>query len=261
MGLLKRLGLRKARPTDPLALPPRQGYDLEDQAVRAIADVRSHTMLPYPRLVTLYQQVAHCDRAGLAGSLVECGVWRGGAVGLMALAHRAAAGELRRELHLFDSFEGIPEPDAEKDGAKAVQQIRSVGGETGGRLQAVAGFYEKFAGGPGTLEDNRALLEQRLGLDAARLHYHVGWFQDTVPRDAAAIGPIAILRLDGDWYASTRICLEHLYDRVVPGGFVIVDDYGCYEGCRRAVDEYLGERGERPFLHHVDAECRYWVKP
>ena len=78
---------------------------------------------------------------------------------------------------------------------------------------------------------------------------------------APAIGPIAILRLDGDWYASTKICLEHLYDQVVSGGFVIVDDYGTYEGCRKAVDEFLAARGLHVFLSHVDPDCRYWIKP
>ena len=74
-------------------------------------------------------------------------------------------------------------------------------------------------------------------------------------------GPIAILRLDGDWYASTKICLDHLYERVVPGGFVIVDDYGTYEGCQKAVDELLAGLPQRPFLNVVTADVRYWIKP
>ena len=82
-----------------------------------------------------------------------------------------------------------------------------------------------------------------------------------MPKDAPGIPQIAILRLDGDWYASTMICLEYLYDRVVSGGFVIIDDYGCYDGCRKAVDEFRKARGIVAFLHHVDSDCRYWVKP
>ena len=74
------------------------------------------------------------------------------------------------------------------------------------------------------------------------------------------MGPIAILRLDGDWYESTKVCLEHLFDLVVDGGFVIVDDYGAYEGCRTAVDEYLAGRARRPYLSRVNGDIRYLVK-
>lgn len=69
-----------------------------------------------------------------------------------------------------------------------------------------------------------------------------------------------MLRPDGDWYASTKVCFEHLHDLVEPGGFVIVDNYGAYEGCRRAVDEFLQARGLRTFLHRVDSVCHYIQK-
>ena len=82
-----------------------------------------------------------------------------------------------------------------------------------------------------------------------------------LPRDIDAVGDIAILRLDADWYASTKICLAYLFDRVVPGGFVIVDDYGTYAGCQRAVDEFIGAR-ERPlYLNPVNADIRYVIVP
>ena len=85
--------------------------------------------------------------------------------------------------------------------------------------------------------------------------------QDTLPRDSSRIESIAILRLDGDWYASTKVCLDHLYDKVVSGGFVIVDDYGYYEGCKKAVDEFIEERGLEVFLSQVDSGCVYWTRP
>ncbi len=78
---------------------------------------------------------------------------------------------------------------------------------------------------------------------------------------AATIGPIAILRLDGDWYASTRVCLEHLYGNVVRGGFIIIDAHGCYEACRKAVEEFLTRQRTPLFLHHIDQEARYGIKP
>ncbi|MEI7782589.1 MAG: TylF/MycF/NovP-related O-methyltransferase, partial [Planctomycetota bacterium] len=154
------------------------------------------------------------------------------------------------------------EPDEAIDGDRAVREVRSwaqTAGGTAGRLGPLTGFYDAF-GGPGTLEENVALLERTIGYDARKIHYHKGWFQVTLPTDASGVGPIAILRLDGDWYASTRICLEHLYDLVVPSGFVIVDDYGTYDGCRRAVDEFIAGRGLDVQLQPVDSDCVYWVK-
>lgn len=261
MGLGKRLrrrlegwGLLRSREARAL------GYDHEREARARIAVIRGHTMTTMPRLITLYQQVRYLERSGIPGAFVECGVWKGGSVGLMALAN-LDHGPARRDLHLYDAFTEICEPDEKVDGARAVREARawSSDGGTQGRLRPLTGVYDAF-GGPGTLDENRRLLEEVVGYDPARLHYHVGWFQETVPASAAAIGPIALLRLDGDWYASTKICLEHLYDLVVPGGVVIIDDYGTYEGCQKAVDEFLAARQEPVFLSHVDADCRYWIR-
>ena len=112
----------------------------------------------------------------------------------------------------------------------------------------------------GTLEDNQRLLRDVIGYPAELTKYHVGWFQDTLPEVAPRLGAIALLRLDGDWYESTRLPLLHLYDKVVPGGIVIVDDYGHYEGCRRAVDQFLAGRDKPILMHHIDYSARYWVK-
>ncbi len=229
--------------------------ELEREAVSKIRIIQNHTMLPYSRLLSLYEQAVFCESVGLPGDFAECGVWKGGAVGLMALAN-LTHGKSRRHLHLFDSFEGIPEPDETVDGAKAVAESRQIGGGTKGRLISVEGFYRSA----GTLEDNRNLLERVIGYDPEYIHYHEGWFQDSLPREAHEVKEIAILRLDGDWYASTRVCLEHLYHKVVSGGFVIVDDYGCYEGCKKAVEEFMERENINAFLHRIDSTCRYWIK-
>lgn len=236
------------------------GYDLEQEAYDNILTVRSYTMVPYARLVTLYQQVVFCETHGIPGSFVECGTWKGGATGLMALGN-LEHGRTRRHIHLFDSFEGIPEPDESIDGEKAMQQVRDVGGGTKGRLVSVTGFYEKHADGVGNVETNKYLLETIIGYEPSFLHYHKGWFQNTVLKAAPEIGEIAILRLDADWYASTKVCLEYLYDTVVSGGFVIVDDYGYYEGCKKAVDEFMKQKKIHAYLNHIDSEGRYWIKP
>lgn len=254
--LFGRLGYELRRKADRARL----GYELEEQASAAIAKVRAYTMLPPERLITLYQQAAHCEKTGLPGAFVECGVWKGGSVAVMALAN-LERGAARRDVHLFDAFTDICEPDQAVDGERAVREVKAwgKGGGVDGKLAPVTGFYDAM-GGAGTLDGNKRLLEGVAGYPAERLHYHVGWFQETLPKDAAGIPEIAILRLDGDWYASTKVCLEHLYDKVVGGGFVIVDDYGAYDGCRKAVDEFRRDRGITAYLHHIDGEARYWIK-
>ena len=123
----------------------------------------------------------------------------------------------------------------------------------------MVGFYDDV-GGHGTLQACQELLEQKIGYAPSLIEFHTGWFQDTVPTQAAKIGPIAVLRLDGDWYASTKVCLDHMYDQVSDGGFIIIDDYGTYDGCRLAVDEFFSSRQSHPFLNRVDASCYYLIK-
>jgi hypothetical protein len=237
------------------------GYELEAEAIECIRMVRDNTMLSKRRLVTLYQQVAYCEEHNIPGDFVECGVWKGGATGMMALANLRKATQ-RRHLHLFDAFQEICEPDAAVDGERALREVREFTGRSDhdkGKLQALSGIYDSF-GGSGTLEENRHLLEKLIGYPKEFIHYHVGWFQNTLPADHQNIGPIAILRLDGDWYASTKVCLEYLFDKVVKGGVIIIDDYGTYEGCRRAVDEFMKLHRIQAYLAPIDSDCRFFVK-
>jgi len=152
-------------------------------------------------------------------SIVECGTWRGG----MSLGMLEAVPDCRA-FHMFDSFEGLPVP-GERDGQK-VQDIFASKGFVAERNYA-------------SYEDVHAALEEFGYLDRTTLHK--GWFEDTVTPDAVE-KDIAILRLDGDWYESTILVLHKLFDRVVPGGIVIVDDYYSWPGCSQAVHEFLAER-------------------
>ena len=237
---------------------PRLAPPAEFDSARSV--VAASTMLPTARLASLYDQVLHCERMSLEGSIVECGVWKGGAVGLAALALQHAPGSPRRHLHLFDSFTDICAPDPRVDGQRALDELGQGPESQDGAPQPVAGAYDSV-GGHGTMAECRDLIETRIGYPASQVHFHVGWFQDTVPAASTGIGPIALLRLDGDWYASTKVCLDYLYDHVVADGFVIIDDYGSYEGCRKAVDEFIAQRGIRAFMHRVDASCHYFQKP
>jgi hypothetical protein len=204
--------------------------------------------------------VAYCENFGIPGAFVECGVWKGGAMGMMALAN-LRRGKSRRHLHLFDAFQEICEPDAAVDGERALREVLEFTGRSGhdkGELRPLTGIYDSF-GGPGSLDENKSFMNTIIGYPEEFSHYHVGWFQDTLPADHDKIGPIAILRLDGDWYASTKVCLDYLFDKVVKGGVVIIDDYGSYEGCRKAVDEFLEARQQPYYLHTIDSTGRYLI--
>lgn len=236
------------------------GYVYEDEAFEAMQVVSSNTMLTYEPLVTLFEQVIYCEKNNIAGDFVECGTWKGGATGMMALAN-LKHGHARRHLHLFDAFEEICQPDEEHDDKEIVDEVKKLGKikQFGSELKPVTGVYDQF-GGPGTLTENKKLLETTIGYPSTCLHYHVGWFQDTVPADAGAIDKIAILRLDGDWYQSTKVCLDHLYDKVVPNGIIIIDDYGYNSGCKKAVDEFLEMKKAYPVINYISSSCRYFIK-
>jgi O-methyltransferase len=261
--LLNAMGIDIVRYRSPLeknlCLNEKLGFEFEEEATACIHVVRDNTMLSKRSLVTLYQQVAYCEKNGVPGAFVECGVWKGGAMGMMALANMQKGG-FRRHLHLFDAFQEICEPDATVDGERAMREVKKYtgSGHYKGILQPLAGIYD-YLGGPGTLGENKQLLEKTIGYPIEFLHYHVGWFQQTVPTVHESIGPIAILRLDGDWYVSTKVCLEYLFKNVVKGGIVIIDDYGYYEGCRGAVDEFLLSRKIKIYMHNIDNTGRYFV--
>ena len=224
-------------------------YHGKQDLLDALNQIGKNTMTTLDRMVSLWQQVCYIDAVKLPGALVECGVWKGGAVGLMALAHMRKGQIPTRHLHLFDSFEGLPEPEAEHDGDLIDAYAN---GRTGGQLQSIGKCV-------GTLPEVEELFTT-IRYPESLLHMHKGWFQTTVPQIAPTMGPIAVLRLDGDWYASTKVCLEHLFDNVVPGGFIILDDYGRWIGSKKATDEFAQQRGFKPFMIRVDAACYYFIK-
>jgi O-methyltransferase len=247
-----RLGCRPpfGVPLDAFSLAGHFGYDEEEMIKRAASRVARSTMTHLEQLAALWHQVRYLDRCGIGGSLVECGVWKGGAAGMMALAHLALGPAATRPLELFDSFRGLPEPRGSVDGRKA---LRLSGRRGSGRLEPIARLVSPLA-------ESRHLLEDEIGYPSELLRFHSGWFQDTLPAAAPTLGAIALLRLDGDWYESTRVALENLYPLVAPGGVVVIDDYGHWDGCRRAVDEFVSALREPVLLNHIDYSGRYWLR-
>jgi hypothetical protein len=162
---------------------------------------------------------------GIPGSFVECGVWRGGVSFLMAEVARVSGDA--RNVWLCDSFEGLPPPE-EIDGDFARKFAENTESPY---------YYDNCTASLDVVQ--RAVAE--LGLDGS-VELVKGWFDQTLPTVRDAIGPISILRLDCDWYASVRCCLDNLFDQVVEGGFIVLDDYYYTDGCAVAIHEFLGER-------------------
>lgn len=173
-------------------------------------------------LENAFEITALVEQMKIEGALVECGVAEGGTAAMMALTNREL-GSTSRAKWFFDSYEGLPEPtDKDFEGGKAGHFIRPL--PKGACL--------------GTIEQVSDLLFNKLLLPNNEVHLVKGWFQDTVPVSREKVGPIAVLRLDGDWYESTKIPLENFYDQVAVGGYVIIDDYGTCFGSQRATDEF-----------------------
>lgn len=210
--------------------------------------VKPYSMVSYQSLSNVYALATLVEKNKMKGCLVECGVYRGGCVAVMAdIVHRFAS---KRKVWLFDSFQGCPEP-TEKDGEIARE---ASGNRNQGRLNNVNICVAS--------RDDVVRLLSSLKLSGDNIVIVEGWFQETLPKIKNNIGSIAILRLDADWYESTKCCLENLYNNVVSGGYVIIDDYGCWEGCKKAADEFLTkQRINTALLKQIDAGCYYFQKP
>ncbi len=220
--------------------------DLSDADRAIVARVGPFTMSGTERRASLIGAIDHVVRHGIAGDIVECGVWRGGSMMATALA-LIARGDTSRHLWLYDTFEGMSEPtehDRDPTGALAAERLKTSPKDSA--LWAVA-----------NLNDVQANLRST-GYPADRIHFVRGKVEDTIPDT----GPqrIALLRLDTDWYESTRHELQHFYPRLSRQGVLIIDDYGHWQGARRAVDEYFAARAEPTFLHRVDYTARLVVK-
>lgn len=230
-----------------LGTPIPSYYD--DDLARTIRAVRRDTLTTAPRIAALCESVEYVVDAGIEGALVECGVWRGGSMMAAALT-LMRLGHTERELYLFDTYTGMPEPGAE-DVASPYD-----GYSPQKRWRREMRLGRQWAGVP--VDDVRARLEST-GYPPERLHLVAGMVEDTVP--ARAPERIALLRLDTDWYASTKHELEQLYPRLAEGGVLIIDDYGHYEGARQAVDEFFEAADQPVLLNRIDFSGRLVIKP
>jgi hypothetical protein len=265
--LLRRLGLQRAAPAGPAAAAS-DPASFQENALRQsplreriyadFSDIERSIYLASrvnlcgspEAVVTLVRAVHHVIDRGIPGALVECGVYMGGNIEAMIRALQSR-GVGDREIYLYDTFAGMPKPSDRDDG------------ELGGVALWEAHRTERDGdNGSDWMRAGIELVRQRLeplGYPGQHLRFVKGMVEDTIP--AVAPDRIAILRLDTDFYASTRHELDHLYPRLSPGGILIIDDYGAFPGSRMATDEYAAEHRLDWFMHRVDAHVRLVVKP
>ncbi len=251
MKLLEKIRGKRSRRVDDAAcklatlqasIPDATARDLE-----TILRVQPFTMTSPERLLGLIRAVEYIDQNKLPGSIVECGVWRGGSMMAAALASEHSG---KRQLWLFDTFEGMTEP-GEADIDLRGNDAASLLVQSGDPFAADSVWCRSH------LENVKSSLRST-GYPDDRMCFVPGPVEETL--QVADTGPIALLRLDTDWYESTRCELEQLFPRLVSGGVLIIDDYGHWQGCRRAVDEYFATNGIRILLQRMDYTGRMGIK-
>lgn len=220
--------------------------DLTDKDREIVRQALPYSMTSLERLAALLNSVSYITTNGIPGDMAECGVWRGGSMVLTALK-LLAHGDTGRELFLYDTFEGMPPPtDHDKN-------LRNEPAELHLRAEPKGTGTWCYAG----IEDVRANI-LATGYPESKIHLVKGKVEDTLP--GRLPGNLSLLRLDTDWYESTRHELTHLYPLLCRRGILIIDDYGHWQGARKAVDEYFLQHDIRSYLHRIDYTGRLLVK-
>jgi O-methyltransferase len=218
--------------------------DFENDHIDIFKKVESYTQTSPERIFSLIEAVKYITQNQIEGGIVECGVWKGGSI-MAVLETLLNLSSQDREIYLFDTFEGMSEPtdiDVDFTGNKAENMMIEENGEILNRV---------------TLGDVQKTISN-VGYDQRRIHYVKGKVEDTLP--AHAPEKISLLRLDTDWYESTYHELVHLFPRLSFGGIIIIDDYGHFEGARKATDEYISEKKVPLLLNRIDYTGRIAVK-
>ena len=226
----------------------RQFLDLPAWHREILERVSPFTMVGAESTLSTISAVEYVVRHSIPGAIVECGVWRGGQMMAAALT-LLRLGE-QRELVLFDTFSGMTEPgtaDLDLHGGKAVSVFEEYSKRQVGQRWCEAGIEEV----------RRNMASTGYPMEFCRMSQ--GAVEATIPAEAPQ--NIAYLRLDTDWYESTMHEFEHLYPRVSTRGVVVVDDYGHWQGARKATDEYLLANGIPALLHRIDYTGRQFIKP
>ena len=221
--------------------------DLEDEFYVYYNQVKRFTMTTPARLYSLWKSAEYLSKYRIPGDIVECGVWKGGSMMLVAQVLQKHQ-DTKRNLYLYDTFKGMPKPgkeDINYRGTKAMDKWIT-NSRRGYNLWDFAGLDE--------VRKNMSLT----GYPSKKIQFIPGLVEDTLKKSQPS--EIALLRLDTDLYSSTAVELSRLYPRLVRGGVLIVDDYGHWLGAKKAVDEYFSKNLNPTLLTRVDYSARIAVK-
>lgn len=215
--------------------------DFAVEEVEILAQVRPYSMVADVAIIETCRAVEHAIQNDIPGAIVECGVYRGGC--MMAASLTLQRFGQTRDMYLFDTFEGMP-PAQEVDYNFKGQQAQDMAKEIDDWAMA-------------SLDEVKANLA-KVNCDESQLNFVVGKVEDTLPEHAP--DSIAVLRLDTDWYSSTYHELVHLYPQLSRGGVLVIDDYGHWNGCREAVDQFIKEQNTPIFLARTNDSARVAIK-
>ena len=211
-----------------------------------ISNAKQYSMTTTPRMWALIQSIEYINQNKILGDFVECGVWKGGNLILLSAVQEQLG--MSRRIYGFDTFTGMVEPQAldldflGQSASQMMSNTQKIDGDQSIHAFASLDLVNK------NLSENNSKNVKLIQGDVAK----------TLLKIANLPEKIAILRLDTDWYESTRIELEIRYPLLEPGGVLIIDDYGHFEGAQRAVDEYFKE--DKQWMHYVDYSCRLILK-
>jgi len=223
--------------------------DFEEFHKNIFNKVKGYTMTSSERIFGLIEAVKYISKYTIDGDVVECGVWKGGS--MMAIAETLLLmKDASRNLYLYDTFEGMPAPTSEDKNFKDQRADILLKKEESFKDNSSVWAYS-------TLDEVKRAMHLT-SYNSSLIHYIKGKVEDTIPKTIP--NKIALLRLDTDWYESTKHELIQLFPLLVSGGVLIIDDYGFWKGARKAVDEYFAENNVRVLLNRMDETGRIAVK-
>lgn len=243
----KRGGIPRDQPNEvpPVPVLP---LDFDEATVSIFHTVQPFTMTSPERVHALVAAVRYVVQNKIPGDFVECGVWKGGSA--MAMVEVLLQfGEIQRDIYLYDTFTGMVAPTP-KDVSFTGEVARQIFEQTKTSEDASDWCYAPMD------EVRRNVFGT--GYPKEKFHFVQGKVEETIPESVP--NRIALLRLDTDWYESTRHEMVHLFPRLAPYGILIIDDYGCWKGAQQAVDEYIAENHLRIFLSRIDSTGRIAIK-
>lgn len=223
--------------------------DFNQEHIEIWKKVAPFTMTSKERIFSAIEAAKFIAKNKVDGDIVECGVWKGGST-MAILDALMQAKDTNRNVFLYDTFEGMSEPTEADKTSFDIKAEELLNTNTDKEKNLVWAYSP--------LEEVKKNINAT-NYDVNRIHFVKGKVEDTIPQTLP--GPIALLRLDTDWYESTKHELEYLYPLLVRGGILIIDDYGHWQGARKAVDEYIAENKIPLLLNRIDETGRIAVKP